>query len=211
VRPKPVVLVTGHVLNAKTNEPIAGKILYESLTTGKELGIAYSDPRDGYYSIVLPAGEEYGFLAESKGFFPVSENIDLRKLTAYEEVKRDLKLVPLEAGSIARLNNLFFDTGKADLRTQSTKELKRLIDLLKDNVTMTIEVAGHTDDVGTDLNNLELSKRRSAAVTAYLVKNGIGEARLKSVGLGETKPQLPNTTPENRQVNRRVEFKIVAQ
>ncbi len=209
VRPKPVVLVTGHVLNAKTGTPIGGKIIYESLSTGKELGIAYADPRDGSFSIVLPAGEEYGFLAESKGFFPVSENIDLRKLSEYQEVKRDLKLVPVEAGSIARLNNLFFDTGKADLRPQSTKELKRLVTLLNEQPTLSIEVAGHTDDVGTDVNNLELSKKRAASVRAYLIKNGILEARLKSVGLGESKPQVPNTSPENRQINRRVEFKIL--
>jgi OmpA-OmpF porin, OOP family len=209
VRPKPVVLVTGHVLNAKTNLPIGGKILYESLTTGQELGVAYADPRDGAFSIVLPAGEEYGFLAESNGYFPVSENIDLRNLKEYAEVNRDLKLVPIEQGSVVRLNNLFFDTGKADLRSQSTKELRRLIALLNENPTMSIEISGHTDDVGSDATNLDLSKRRSASVSAYLTQNKIVAARLKSVGYGETKPQLPNTNAENRQVNRRVEFTIL--
>jgi outer membrane protein OmpA-like peptidoglycan-associated protein len=210
VRPKPVVLVTGHVLNAKTNAPLAATIVYESLTTGKALGIAHSDPRDGSFSIVLPAGEEYGFLAEAKGFVPVSENIDLRTLTEYQEVKRDLKLVPIESGSIVRLNNLFFESGKAELRPESAQELKRLIDLLKANPTMTIEISGHTDDVGSDVTNLDLSNRRSAAVKNYLTKNGIPLVRLKSVGFGETKFQVPNTDAASRQINRRVEFTILS-
>lgn len=209
VRPKPVVLIKGRVLNAKTKEPLGADILYESLTTGSELGIARSNPKDGAYSIVLPAGEQYGFLGQAKGYAPVSENIDVTKLTAYQEITRDLYLVPLEVGNVVRLNNLFFDTGKWDLRPQSRKELGRLIQLLNDNPTMTIEIAGHTDDVGTDENNLILSKKRAASVQTYLTEHGILPARLTSKGFGETKPQLPNTTPENRQINRRVEFSIL--
>jgi OOP family OmpA-OmpF porin len=211
VRPKPVVLIKGRVLNAKTKEPLGAEILYESLTTGKELGLARSNPVDGAYSIVLPAGEIYGFLGEAKGFIPVSENLDIQKLDVYQEITRDLYLVPIESGSIVRLNNLFFDTGKWDLRPQSTKELGRLVKLLNNNPEMTIEIAGHTDDVGSDVNNLELSKKRASAVQAYLVKNGITAIRLTSKGFGEAKPQLPNTNAENRQVNRRVEFTILKQ
>jgi OOP family OmpA-OmpF porin len=211
VRPKPVVLVKGRVLNAKTKEPLGAEILYESLTSGKELGIARSNPVDGAYSIVLPAGEIYGFLGQAKGFIPVSENIDIKNLDVYQEITRDLYLVPIEAGSIVRLNNLFFDTGKWELRPQSTKELGRLVKLLNDNPTMTIEISGHTDDVGSDANNLELSKKRATSVQAYLIKNGIVATRLSAKGLGETKPQVPNDSPEHRQVNRRVEFSILQQ
>jgi outer membrane protein OmpA-like peptidoglycan-associated protein len=209
VRPKPVVLIKGRVLNAATKEPLGAEIIYESLTSGKELGIAHSDPREGAYSIVLPAGELYGFLGQAIGFIPVSENLDLKELSSYQEITRDLYLVPIEAGSVVRLNNLFFDTGKWDLRPQSTKELSRLLKLLNDNPTMSIQIAGHTDDVGSDAMNLDLSKKRAAAVQNYLVQNGILAARLSSKGLGETKPQVPNDSPEHRQVNRRVEFSIL--
>lgn len=208
-RPKPVVLIKGRVLNANTQEPLGAEIIYESLTNGKELGIAHSDSRNGAYSIVLPAGELYGFLGQSVGYIPVSENLDLKTLDAYQEITRDLYLVPIETGNTVRLNNLFFDTGKWDLRPQSTKELGRLLKLLNDNPTMAIEIAGHTDDVGSDASNLELSKKRATSVYTYLVQHGIVAARLSAKGFGESKPQVPNDSPENRQVNRRVEFRIL--
>lgn len=210
VRPKPVVLVTGIVRNAKTNEPMAAKITYESLTSGKELGFAHSDAKTGFYSIVLPPGEEYGFLGEQKEFFPVSENLDLRNLAQYAELKRDLSLVPLEKGNVARLNNLFFDSGKADLRPQSTRELNRLVKTMEEHPAMVIEIVGHTDDVGNDAYNLSLSQRRAAMVLNYLKAKGIAPARLKSTGYGESKPKVPNDSPENQQRNRRVEFAILS-
>ena len=157
----------------------------------------------------IPSGEVYGFLGQAVGFVPVSENLDLKKLDAYQEITKDLYLVPIEVGSIVRLNNLFFDTGKWDLRPQSTKELGRLVKLLNDNPTMTIQIAGHTDDVGSDVSNLELSKKRALAVQTYLIAKGIVANRLTNKGFGETKPQLPNTNAENRQINRRVEFSIL--
>ena len=208
LRPKPVVLIRGKVLNAKTNEPIGARISYESLLTGKEVGIAHSNPKTGEYSIVLPAGEEYGFLALSADYIPVSENIDLTNLTEYKEMERDLRLVPIEKGAVIRLNNIFFDTGKFTLRKQSMRELDRLVKLLKSNPGMQIEVSGHTDDVGTDANNLVLSRNRAKAVFDYLLSQEISATRLKSMGYGEAQPSVPNTSPENRQVNRRVEFKI---
>lgn len=208
LRPRPVVLVRGRVLNAKTNEPIGARISYENLESGTEVGIANSNPKVGEYSIVLPAGEEYGFLALSADYIPVSESMDLTKLTEYKEITRDLRLVPFEKGATIRLNNVFFDTGKYALRKQSLRELDRLVKLLNENATMKIEVAGHTDDVGADETNLSLSRNRAKAVYDYLVTKGIPAVRLSSKGYGETKPQLPNTNAENRQVNRRVEFTI---
>ena len=209
LRPKPVVLITGKVLNSITKEPISADIIYEALgLLDKELGIANSDNRDGSYSIVLPAGEEYGFLANAKGFFPLSEYIDLRELNDYQEINRDLLLAPLEKGNTIRLNNLFFDTGKWELRTQSLRELGRLEKMLNENPTIAIEIAGHTDDVGAAASNLELSKKRARAVLTYLTDKGINASRLKAAGYGETKPQVPNSNAENQQINRRVEFTI---
>jgi OmpA-OmpF porin, OOP family len=210
LRPRPVVLVRGKVLNAKTNEPIGARISYESLVNGTEIGIANSNPKTGEYSIVLPAGEEYGFLAMSSDYIPVSENIDLTKLLEYKEITRDLRLVPIEKGATIRLNNIFFETGKFVLRKQSIRELDRLAKLLTERPTMAIEVSGHTDDVGTDESNMVLSRNRSKSVYDYLVTKGIEAARLTSKGYGETKPQLPNTNADNRQINRRVEFTITA-
>lgn len=211
VRPNPVVLIRGKVLNDKTGAPLAARIVYESLTTGEEIGVAHSDPRDGSYSIVLPAGQDYGFLAQADEFVPVSEHMDLTELDEYREMEQDLRLVPFEKGQTIRLNNIFFDTDKFDLRDQSFRELARLMELMDAHPTMAIEIAGHTDDVGSDSYNQKLSQNRANAVRSYLVDKGVVGARLKAVGYGEKKPLKPNTSDAARQLNRRVEFTILSE
>lgn len=106
------------------------------------------------------------------------------------------------------VNSIFFDFDKDTLRPESFIELDRLGKVLQGYKTLYIEIAGHTDDVGNDAYNLDLSRRRSLAVKDYLTRN-IDSSRLKSVGYGESRPKVPNTSDENRQANRRVEFKFV--
>lgn len=208
-RPKPSVLISGRVLNAKTKQPLAGQIIYESLLSGKELGVANANPNNGAFKLVLPIGDSYGFLAQAKGFYAVSENIDCQNITEYTEIKKDLYLVPIEKDEIIRLNNLFFDFAKFSLRTESYPELKRLIDFLNSNPAVRIEIGGHTDSVGSDENNLLLSQNRAKSVLDYLIQKGISAQRLTAKGYGETKPLADNQTNEGRQLNRRVEVKIL--
>lgn len=209
LKPNPVVLVYGKVLNSKTKEPLGSDINYNILATNKEIGIASSSPKDGTYKIVLPAGEVYSFLASKNGFYSVSENIDLSKLTEYKELERNLYLAPLEVGESIRLNNLFFDFNKATLRLESTAELDRVIKLLNQNPEMVIEIAGHTDNIGDDMVNNKLSNERAKAVELYLESKEIAADRIVSKGYGKTKPVASNATDEGRQKNRRVEFIIL--
>ena len=209
LRPKAVVLISGRVINAKTKQPIAAKITYRDLETDTELGIANSSPVDGSYQIVLPSGNAYSFLAEKKGFIATSNNLNLEQLATYKEIQQDLLLSPIEVGQTVRLNNIFFDTGKWDLRAESTAELKRLIQILKENPNMVIEVSGHTDNVGNEQKNVQLSQNRADAVKNYLQNNGIAASRLSSKGYGQSKPVAANNTEEGRQTNRRVEFSIL--
>jgi OmpA-OmpF porin, OOP family len=209
LRPKPVVLVSGKTLDKKTGLPIGARIKYESLETGQELGIATSDPNDGSYSIVLPAGTNYGFLAEANNYASVTANLNLPVVDKFREFNQDLYLVPMEKGAVIRMNNIFFDTDKADLKKISHPELKRVAELMRKYPALKIEIGGHTDSDASDTYNLDLSKRRAASVYAFLVKEGIDAARLSSKGYGEAQPQMPNTTPENKAFNRRVEFTIL--
>ena len=209
MRPNPVVLIKGRVFNAKTKQPMGAFISYENLTTGSNVGLANSNPATGEYQIVLPYGVNYGFLGAAEKFISVSDNIDLTKTEQYREITKDLYLVPLEIGSTIRLNNVFFDFGKATLREESFAELDRLIEILTENPNMEIELAGHTDNVGSDKDNLNLSTDRINSVKDYLVKNGIKTNRLKATGFGESKPLATNDTEDGRQQNRRVEFTII--
>lgn len=209
-RPRPVVLVKGRVLNKKTLEPIEADIAYEELPSGKELGIARSTPETGAYKIVLPAGMKYGFRASAPGFISVNENLDLSQITEYTEITRDLYLVPIEEGSVARINNIFFDYDKWNLRPESFPELDRVAQMLAANPTMIVELGGHTDSVASDQYNIRLSEKRANSVVQYLnTKHSVSLERIKPKGYGESRPVAGNDTPEGRQENRRVEMVIL--
>lgn len=205
-KPDPVVLVYGKVFDKKTGKPIQADVSYELLPSGKEAGNASTNPNDNIYKIILPYGEKYGFMASAKNYYSITENVDLAGLSEYKEIEINLYLAPIEKNEIIRLNNIFFDTAKWILKDESFPELKRLLKLLKDNPELNIEIHGHTDNVGSDGDNLLLSKNRAAAVVEYLTQNGILAARLSSFGFGEAKPLKTNDTDEGRQFNRRVEF-----
>jgi outer membrane protein OmpA-like peptidoglycan-associated protein len=208
VRPNPVALVSGRVLDKKTGKPVEASISFTTLSDGKEAGTARTTPGTGDYQIILPYGKLYGFSASAQGYYAVSENLDLSNLKSYEEVKRDLYLVPIEVGQVVRLNNIFFEFGKDSLKAESFPELDKVVQLLTDNAAMTIALSGHTDNVGSDAANLKLSEGRAKAVYNYLVSKGIDASRLSSKGYGETKPVATNDTEDGRQQNRRVEFEI---
>ncbi len=210
IKPKPVVLISGKVLNQKTNQPVEAKIIYELLPEGKEMGIARSDPTTGEYKIILPAGKNYGFLAIAPDFYSITENIDISDITEYTEItEKNLKLAPVEVGMEVRLNNIFFEFAKATLKEESFPELKRVVMFMTDNPKVEIELAGHTDNVGSDQFNLVLSKDRAQAVADYLIENYIDTKRLIVKGYGESQPIAFNTTDEGRQRNRRVMFIIM--
>lgn len=209
-KPEPVVMVYGKVFNQKTKEPLGAEIRYEDLDSKEEVGLAESDPTTGDYKIVLPYGLLYGFRAEAKGFISVSERLDIKELQGdYVEVEKDLYLVPIEKGQVVNMKTVLFKRGKAIFLPESYPELERLAKLMKDNPSMEIELAGHTDNVGNKRLNQKLSEERVKAVEAYLVKQGIDEKRISGRGYGGSKPIAPNTSEETRRLNRRVEFEIV--
>ena len=206
LKPKIVALVSGRVLNAKNYSPIDAEIIYEMLGNNVEAGIARSNPETGEYQIALPAGQNYGFLAKAKDYLSVNENLDLRNVNYYQEIYRDLYLVPVKKGATLRINNIFFEFSKYELLPESFPELNRLAEFMKANTEYKVEIAGHTDDVGAAGVNNALSQNRAKAVAAYLIQAGIDPKRIKTKGYGKSKPIAPNDTEENRAKNRRVEF-----
>jgi outer membrane protein OmpA-like peptidoglycan-associated protein len=207
-RVRKVALISGRVFDAKTKKPLAAGVLYEILSSNTEVGRARSNPKSGAYSIILPSGSLYGFRAEAKGYYPVSEQLDTRALVSYVEIQRDLSIIPVEKNVAIRLNNLFFDFAKYDLRVESAAELDRLCSFLNSNVGCIIEIDGHTDNVGDEKSNKTLSQSRAKAVLDYIVGHGVAATRLSSKGFGKSKPVVTNDTEEGRQKNRRVEFVI---
>ena len=210
-KPNPVVMVSGNVYNAKTKQPLSADLIYETLPDGIEAGNGVSNANDGSFKIVLPYDKNYSIRAKADKFFAVSENLNLDSLikAGYKEIHKDLYLVPIEIGQIVRLNNVFFDFDKFNLRSESFVELDRVVTLLNENPNIEIEMSAHTDSRGSDEYNFTLSDNRAKSVMDYILSKGIAKSRITSKGYGETKPVATNDTDEGRQLNRRVEFKIM--
>lgn len=213
--PEPVVIVKGKLIDAKTGKPVGAKIIYERLPDGKEIGVANSNPETGEYEIHLPGGQRYGVRAQAEGHVSENQNLDLTSVTKDGTVEtRDITLAPIEVAAIEpsatiTLNNIFFDFNKAVLKSASYPELNRIVDLMNQKSTMTVEIAGHADATGPEEYNLLLSEWRAKAVTKYLLDKGISSERVNTVFYGESKPIDTNDTKEGRSKNRRVEFKII--
>lgn len=215
--PDPYVVVKGKLVDAKTGKPIGAKIIYERLPDGKEVGIAQSNPETGEYEIRLPGGYQYGVRAEAEGHLSENQNLDLRNFLKGESVvdHKDMNLAPIEVARIEpeaaiTLNNIFFDFDKAVLKPESYPELNRIADLmLKQKVTVQVEIAGHADATGPDAYNLLLSKFRAEKVAGYLFDKGVAKDRINITFFGESKPKAGNDTKEGRSQNRRVEFIIL--
>jgi OmpA-OmpF porin, OOP family len=210
-KPNPVVLVSGNVYNSKTKQPLSASLVYETLPDGVEAGNGVSNAMDGSFKMVLPYDKNYSIRAKADKFFAVSENLNLDSLVkaGYKEIHKDLYLVPIEIGQVVRLNNVFFDFDKSELRPESFVELDRVVKLLTENPAIEIEMSAHTDSRGSDEYNFKLSDNRARSVMEYILSKGIAANRITSQGYGETKPIATNDTDEGRQLNRRVEFKIV--
>jgi OOP family OmpA-OmpF porin len=208
--PDPVALISGKVINQITGKPMEARIIYQTLPDGVEAGEATSDPITGEYKIVLPYGQKYSMRAIAKDFIAEGDNIDLTQPKGFQQITgKQLKMAPIEVGGIVRLNNIFFDTGKSELRPESGPELDRLVTTLNEAPKMIIEVRGHTDNTGSNEINAKLSQDRADAVREYFISKGIEPDRMASKGFGESKPVSTNDTDEGRQQNRRVEFVIV--
>ena len=208
-KPDPVMMLYGFVYDSKTKNPVESQIIFELLSTGKEEGVAHSNPVSGKFNIILHSGKNYSYRAQAKGYMPVEESIDLGKIHKYTEVEQDLFLVPIEVGQIVKLTNVFFDRGQYSLLKDSHHTLNRLVQFLNDNLNITIELGGHTDNTGSSQLNVELSKDRVESVKKYLSSKGIAESRMQTKGYGSLKPLVENTNEDKRKLNRRVEFKII--
>lgn len=115
----------------------------------------------------------------------------------------------IEVGKTIQLSNILFEQSSFLLRSESYPELDKLVTFLKQNANISIELRGHTDNVGNPQKNQTLSERRVAAVKNYLTQRGVGEERIETAAFGGSMPIADNTTEAGRQKNRRVEMKIL--
>jgi len=210
VRPFKTLWVTGQVFDKKTTKGLPSSIELIDLST-KQLMSKVQTDEDGKYLVTLPVGKDYAFNVNRKGYLFYSDNFLMSNNPPDSSYEKNIALQPLEVNATIVLHNVFFDVNKFDLEPQSQVELDKLVQLLKDNPSLKIQIGGHTDNVGKPADNLALSNSRAKAVVNYLVANSIAASRLSSKGFGETQPIADNKTEEGRGKNRRTEMKVIGQ
>ena len=194
-----------------------------TITLKNEFGIAYPNAKilfssndtnfivtvndKGQSTFKLIQGVEFNvscFIGDEK--FDFDEIIYIEKNKNITQANIDLQFDLYD--KIFELKNLFFQSAKYEIEKKYFKELDNLVVLLKEK-NIDIEIAGHTDNVGNDLNNQILSEKRALSVKSYLVKNAINPKRIICVGYGENQPIYDNNTSEGRKKNRRIEIRIL--
>ena len=209
VEEKSLTVFKGKILDAITKSSIAADIEITINSTGEVYTTLKSNSSTGKFLLSLPAGKNYGISVAAEGYLFHSENFDLPKGDGFNLVNKDIELKNIKVGSNITLRNVFFNSGKWDVKSDSYAELDRLVALLSDIPSLKIEISGHTDNVGSVSFNELLSQRRADAVVNYLVGQGLDKKRLSAKGYGQSKPVYSNNTAEGRALNRRTEFEII--
>lgn len=168
---------------------------------------------DGIFEFNITNGtaKDYRLSVESDGY--VFQNLKLKiegASTEEKTINRKVAMRKLLVGVSSILRNIYFDFDKATFQTESYTELNKLEAMLAQNQQMVVEIAGHTDAIGTKAYNQYLSLKRAQAVKNYLTKKGINTRRITARGYGKSKPLASNDDERGgRELNRRVEFKVL--
>jgi OOP family OmpA-OmpF porin len=162
----------------------------------------------GIYTLQIPSTKVYTIVVEAPGYVGVLEKLDIHTFEM-KQVELNFKLQPIEVGVTVNLKNVLFQVGSTTMLSESYDELNVVVDLLRSNPKIEIELAGHTDSRGHAKMNYKLSQRRVDVVKKYLVSKGINGRRIQGKGYGGKKPIASSDTEESRRLNRRVEFTIL--
>jgi OmpA-OmpF porin, OOP family len=206
---KPVakkLILSGNVYDLKTEQLVPAQL---NVTIKGDRTTRLQIPADkGRYEKEIPKKGWYMITASAEGYLNATDSISVEdeELSPYT---KDIFLTPIEVGVTVRLKNIYFDFDKTTLKKESFVELNKVVEFLKQNSSVEIEIAGHTDNKGSDQYNENLSQGRSQSVVDYLIEQGIESYRLSAHGYGESKPIDTNDTDDGRANNRRVEFTVL--
>ncbi|MFT7345393.1 MAG: outer membrane protein OmpA-like peptidoglycan-associated protein [Lentimonas sp.] len=212
-RPTGVAILKG-TLESEDGEPIVGAEI--EVSYGDEVQTFKVNGDDGRYAAVikLDKGTDIAVSVKKEGVAFSSQIIEKSQIEALKERKevaltgKDLLIQPLKEGSSYEIADIRFATSSDVLTERSKLMLNEFARYLTFNKILQFEIRGHTDNVGDDSENLDLSKSRALSVKNYLIEQGIESKRLSSAGFGASKPKVENDSEANRAINRRTEFRI---
>lgn len=210
IRPEFATYVRGLVRSEASKDPLYSRLTFVNLESKDTIRQVYSNKQSGKFLLSLPVNQEYAAFVEAKGYLFKSQNFSLKGMpeeeTSFFDLTIDLESIAVGKGIV--LNNIFYESGSFELAEKSQPELKMITRFLKLNPKVVIEISGHTDNVGSNSDNLTLSRNRANSVRDYLLNLGVPEKRIIAKGYGETNPVASNDTDEGRAQNRRTEMII---
>jgi len=209
IRPIKTGYVSGTTFDAISSKKIGAKLELIELSSGKTIIESYSNKLTGKFLLNLLGNKNYALNVSAKGYLFYSENFSLANQTSTEPLTLDVALQPIASGAKVVLNNIFFDTDAFTIKKESEIELEKLIQFLKINPSINIEIGGHTDNTGDAAKNKLLSTNRAKSVYDYLLSKSILATRISYKGYADQQPIDDNKTTLGRQRNRRTEFKIM--
>jgi outer membrane protein OmpA-like peptidoglycan-associated protein len=187
----------------REGNPVNAAIEIKKWENGKPVFSRNAVIRGPNQVIEVPDTDDVEITADADGYVPK------KKIVSRDEQDASIPLDRIEKGKSIVVDNIYFETNEAYLLKESLNILDRMIDGLKHNPKIRIEIRGHTDSTGTREHNMKLSERRAFAVRDYMIKNGISPGRFETAGMGPDKPVAENNTSEGRRKNRRTEFYIL--
>lgn len=208
-KPLTLIQMTGQVINQKTKEPMAARIVIKAKGNPSDtLSVDY-EPYVGDYSFMWPAKKPFIVQIKKQGFFSKMENFDFTSSSNFQLVNRNFFLQTVEKNKAYAFSNLVFDQGKSELKPGFEAELEKIISILSENTQYALLLEGHTDNQGDWNDNLKLSVERVEGVKAYLISKGVDANRIQTKGWGGSKPLANNLLEDTRKSNRRVEFALI--
>ena len=197
------ILAEGRVTDSRTGKGVKAAIRYSSIPTGSIFGRF----NDSTFSFNIFGTARYQITAQAEGYNPGTVIVDPKDIDANHKVLRDIRLIP--KGQTMILDHLIFSKGKSLIDPKSYAQLDEVVEMMKENTHIEIQLEGHTDNVGNSKANLKLSQDRVDAVKRYLVDKGIGKSRIQTKAFGGAQPLGNEMSPEARSQNRRVEMRIL--
>ncbi|EMR00993.1 OmpA family protein [Cesiribacter andamanensis] len=203
-----LVFISGRVLSAKDSTPVTARIRFRKLPHGDDVGVSSSN-KVGAYQMPVLNERSYMFEAIAEGYVPLRQQIDIFDFDHDQLVRKDFMMEPVRIGQIMEFDNILFEQSEAILMQQSYPLLDRLVDMMIHNPRLIIQLEGHTDFRGPAQANKRLSGERVTVIRNYLINKGIQKDRVKTRAFGGSNPLSTDDTPEARQLNRRVEIRIL--
>jgi len=212
--PEPVVLKSVKfalsIYDMQTNTPVVAKISIIRVSDDKRISEGNAVNGDYEYVFKPELAGEYMATVEATGYLFQTFKISVTPQKTETTITKKLAMRPPKENVINIFRNIYFDFDEFTLKNSSHNELDKLVDMMLNNPQMKVEIAGHTDFIGSADYNYQLSKKRAQSVYDFLVKKGVNPSNITTKGYGKTKPLASNDDEqEGRALNRRTEFIIL--